>query len=696
MYILILLIRLLLELVEVDLLYIEVSYILDTTNTSYQYTGLDTPEVKGSDIYKLVQDFNEGKLDNQFKSETKEDKISEFLNLLKQTVNLKQVTDGLLFHPNSGLYFATTQEKTKVVFKRMGSDGKAKRIPQAKTTEKNVSAKEQLEGITFYKDISATRLESNQKFKAMYFENGNVKFKDFNNYQTYLSSSEFGAVAKERSTLTFAENTVQLKETTSDNIDAIEENNPVDTQPDVTPVSEEETTEVKAKAKKPTAKERRARLLNNIDATVDAGTEINPDELKRSKELGNKVTVAQNQAAKAWVESHPIFKNTSFIFNETIAHPEAYAVWSKSGIQLFEGANYAEAYHEAWHEFSQLYLTPEQKEALYAEARKIWGDIPFVQLEENLAESFRSYALSEGKTLPKEIAKYKESKSIFKKIWDFIKNLVSDKKTVDNYFGKLYKGNLSQFTRKESNAYFKTLYSSKLVLNDIEGNPIVQSFKNRAKLIQDFDSLFVDVANRVLRKQNASIINVLQNPDIVNKIYANVETVIKSSFNDLREEYNSLQEEEVEDLELREDTIFFGELVLNLPTILNYHKKNSTLFDNKVRKNLVSETLEDLNADPNTEGIGSFEASINEFSQKDLASDLVINSILTLPKYQNGEEVIHPKLGSAMVGNFESNWNILQRTLQGSTSYGEMYTRIKKITKDYPQFKTLLSYLKRA
>ena len=667
---------------------------LDTPNTPYQYTGLDTPEVKGSDIYKLVQDFNEGKLDNQFKSETKEGKISEFLNLLKESINLKKVTDGLLFHPNSGLYFATTQEKTKVVFKRMGSDGKAKRIPQAKTTEKNVSAKEQLEGITFYKDISANRLESNQKFKAMYFENGNVKFKDFNNYETYLTSSEFGAVAKERSTLTFAENTVQLKETTSNNIDAIEENNPVDTQPDVTPVAEEESTEVKAKTKKPTAKERRARLLNNIDATVDAGTEINPDELKRSKELGNKVTVAQNQAAKAWVESHPIFKNTPFIFNETIAHPEAYAVWSKAGIQLFEGANYAEAYHESWHEFSQLYLTPEQKEALYAEARKIWGDIPFVQLEENLAESFRSYALTEGKTLPKEIAKYKESKSIFKKIWDFIKNLVSDKKTIDNYFGKLYKGNLSQFTRKESNAYFKTLYSSKLVLNDLEGNPVVQSFKNRAKLIQDFDSLFVDVANRVLRKQNASIINVLQNPDIVNKIYANVETVIKSSFSDLREEYNTLQEEEVEDLELREDTIFFGELVLNLPTILNYHKKNSTLFDNKVRKNLVSETLEDLNADPNTEGIGSFEASINEFSQKDLASDLVINSILTLPKYDNGEEVIHPKLGSTMVGDFESNWNILQRTLQGSTSYGEMYTRIKKITKDYPQFKTLLSYLR--
>jgi len=796
---------------------------LENPEADYPYLGTNTPEVSGTDIFNLVQDFNAGKLDNEITADNQEDRISQFFDLLKRTINLKTVAPQLLFHERSGLYFTATPDKTKVQFKRVNTKGKAGVIPQIQSTDNNTSAKDQLANTTFYKDISQDRLTDDKSFNAMYFEKGQYKFKNFNSYTDYLSSPEFGATVSTKETIVFSENLVQLKESTSPSIDAIQENNPVDTQPDVAPVSDidatkagierrrqeelealpfDETTQrklasykakdqaryirelinaakktiegrtlvnkfdaelklidpkatiaekvmaryfladtrraysasqlsdiekditnelsgdykpywgdrlrelkkiydvelaaleqptpaVPAKPKRRTAKERREYLLNNISNTKDDSIDIDPNELSRKKELGNKITVEQNTAAKAWVANHPIFKNTPFIFDQTVAHPEAYAIWSKAGIQLFEGANYAEAYHEAWHEFSQLYLTPEQKEALYTEARKIWGDIPFVQLEENLAEAFRSYALSGGKTFPKELAKYKESKSIFQKIWDFITNLVSDKKTVDNYFGKLYKGNLSQFTRQESNAYFKKLYSSKLVLKDEAGNLVPQSFTERARIVADLDSLFVDVANRVLTKQNASVINALQNTAIIDKIYANMSAHINQLFVDIN---SDLQEEESP--ELVEEANFFADLIENLPTIFNYHKKNSTLFDNKVKKNLSSETLDELNSEDTTEGIGSFESSINEFSQKELASDLIINAIRTLPKYENGTQTIHPKLLSPMLGDFESNWNILQRTLQGSNSYGDMYTKLKKISSKYPQFKTLLSYLK--
>ena len=773
---------------------------LENPEADYPYLGTNTPEVLGTDIFNLVQDFNAGKLDNEITADNQEAKISQFFDLLQRTINLKTVAPQLLFHERSGLYFTLTPDKTKVQFKRVNIKGKAGVIPQIQSIDNNISAKDQLANTTFYKDISQDRLTADKSFNAMYFEKGQYKFKNFNSYTDYLSSPEFGATVSTKETIVFSENLVQLKESTSPSIDAIQENNPVDTQPDVAPVSdvdakkadiekrreeelennknrvevsrteytdtngtvyqvrefrdghaeywmidagssmpqfisdapsniyqkeyfeeisgstvseaksvkpkgivnkinaeydaelaalEQPTPAVPAKPKRRTAKERREYLLNNISNTTDDSIDIDPNELSRKKELGNKITVEQNTAAKAWVANHPIFKNTPFIFDQTVAHPEAYAIWSKAGIQLFDGANYAEAYHEAWHEFSQLYLTPEQKEALYAEARKIWGDIPFVQLEENLAEAFRSYALSGGKTFPKELAKYKESKSIFQKIWDFITNLVSDKKTVDNYFGKLYKGNLSQFTRQESNAYFKKLYSSKLVLKDEVGNLVPQSFTERARIVADLDSLFVDVANRVLTKQNASVINALQNTAIIDKIYANMSAHINQLFVDIN---SDLQEEESP--ELLEEANFFADLIENLPTIFNYHKKNSTLFDNKVKKNLDSETLDELNSEDTTEGIGSFESSINEFSQKELASDLIINAIRTLPKYENGTQTIHPKLLSPMLGDFESNWNVLQRTLQGSNSYGDMYTKLKKISSKYPQFKTLLSYLK--
>ena len=433
------------------------------------------------------------------------------------------------------------------------------------------------------------------------------------------------------------------------------------------------------------------RFLDNTQASKVSDADISPDELTRRRDLGNKITKKQNEEAKAWVAAHPIFKDTPFIFDQTISHPEAYALWSKSGIRLFEGANYAEAYHESWHEFSQLYLTAEQKDKLYAEAKKIWGNLSFVELEEKLAESFREYALTQGTTLPKEISDYKETKSIFEKIWDFLTNFVSNKKTIDKYFGQLYKGNISQYTRKESNAYYKQLYSSKLALKDFEGNYVPQDFKTRAAILADMDSLFVNIANSILSKQGASVINILQNPKLVDKIYKNIEQFITNEYVTLKEEY---QQEENPDTELENLAVYFGEMYINLPTLFNFHKQNSDLFENKVKSKLSEEKIDELESNAETQGIGSFEASINEFSQKELASNLVINSIRTLPRYSNGEEVVHPYLGSNLLGDFEENWNILQRTLSGSSTYEEMFGKIKKLTNRYPQFKQLLSYLK--
>ena len=218
------------------------------------------------------------------------------------------------------------------------------------------------------------------------------------------------------------------------------------------------------------------------------------DDFFRSLELENDITEAQNKAAEEWVNSHPIFKNTKFIFDKTLRHPLAYATWSKAAITLFADANYAEAYHEAWHEFSQMYLTPAQREALYAEARKIYGELPLVELEEKLAESFRQFALSNGTEMPSEIAKYESTKNIFQKIWDFLTGFFTDKLTVDKYFSQLYKGNISSYTRNEDAGYFKTLYSAKLVVKHPDNTDKVFSFRESQQILTQMDSLFVDVA----------------------------------------------------------------------------------------------------------------------------------------------------------------------------------------------------------
>lgn len=792
------------------------------------YIGFDTPKYDGIDIYNLIEDFNEGRLGEEFPKDAK-----EFLDLLKASMNLKQVTDVLLKHPRYPIFFSKVKGKDRLSIKTEDVNKKAVRISKKQ-------AKELLSGLTLRKDSSRDLLLSRNSFKAIVFENGKAKVKEYKTYKDYFVSDDFGATVPNSidKVITFGDSDVSLSKINPGNTTAtasIQENNPYDEQPkqpipsediyfaelereyqadleafksgefgssieyaivdklgnfkinresfirfadkanlegtegkkislqyirkqegvsldqlaqeasseglEVTPqdivdfilkypagvgstksksvdsfygyhnpdlnprydslkpapksVTEDtKKTETESK-KKPSRRDRLKSFLDNQPANKVDDADIDPTELTRKRELGNKITREQNAQAKAWVESHPIFKDTPFVFNETVAHPEAYAVWSKAGITLFEGANYGEAYHESWHEFSQLYLTPEQKEALYAEARKIWGNLPFVQLEENIAEAFREYALTQGKVLPKEISKYKETKSIFQKIWDFLTNFISNKKTIDKYFGQLYKGNISQYTRKESNAYYKELYSSKLVLKSIEGDYVPQDFKTRAAILVDLDSLFVDIANNVLSKQGASVVNILQNPKLVDKIYKNIEAFINNEYASLREEYNeAIANDEVTE-ELENLAVYFAEMYINSAALFNFHKANSDLFDNKVKKKLNQEKVEDLESNAETQGLGSFEASINEFSQKELASNLVINAIRTLPRYnQAGEEIFHPYLGTSILGDFEENWNILQRTLSGSSTYEEMFSKIKKLTNTYPQFKKLLSYLK--
>lgn len=58
-----------------------------------------------------------------------------------------------------------------------------------------------------------------------------------------------------------------------------------------------------------------------------------------------------------------------------------------------------DVYHEAWHGFSQLLLTKDEKIKLYEEVQALakYKGKSFFDIEESLAEEFRSYAKSKGK-----------------------------------------------------------------------------------------------------------------------------------------------------------------------------------------------------------------------------------------------------------------------------------------------------------
>ncbi len=109
----------------------------------------------------------------------------------------------------------------------------------------------------------------------------------------------------------------------------------------------------------------------------------------------NQATLDQVKAAKEWWDKSPLSKNIGLQEAFNVVNSNAFAQWTQYGITLFHGANYTDIYHEAFHGFSQLYLTKGQKQALYNEARKVLGSkLTDFQVEETLAEDFRKYVWS--------------------------------------------------------------------------------------------------------------------------------------------------------------------------------------------------------------------------------------------------------------------------------------------------------------
>ncbi len=135
--------------------------------------------------------------------------------------------------------------------------------------------------------------------------------------------------------------------------------------------------------------------------------------------------------------------------------------WSKGAITLFKDAQEGVGYHESWHHFSQMFLTFDEKMAIYKEAIDALGikGVNFTSpevlkgIEEHLAEEFKRFAQSGGTILPITPAK----RNIFQKIWDFLVHLFTGKKGLNDYFKDLYTGTLSSYHPSMNNTMWGRL-----------------------------------------------------------------------------------------------------------------------------------------------------------------------------------------------------------------------------------------------
>jgi hypothetical protein len=170
-------------------------------------------------------------------------------------------------------------------------------------------------------------------------------------------------------------------------------------------------------------------------------------KLDRKTSLPKGVTGEQVENAINWWNNSPLNKYIALEQVANIVNSDAYARFLIAGSTLLAGqytgklgaiqinkatgGSLVDTYHEAWHGFSQLFLTRQEKIALYEELRKSnpkYKDYSFLELEEVLAEDFRSYALNQN-TKPKS----PKRNTLFRRILNFLKKLFGgDTSIADN------------------------------------------------------------------------------------------------------------------------------------------------------------------------------------------------------------------------------------------------------------------------
>lgn len=197
---------------------------------------------------------------------------------------------------------------------------------------------------------------------------------------------------------------------------------------------------------------------NALDQLMNDDNEY--DAPFRKKEILNEVAT-QLMKNSEWEYLIKFVGKDNIINLFNVANSDAWAKWTTAGITLWKNPKRGTGYHEAWHHFSQLYLTKKQKKALYNEVRNKVSelkDATDLQVEEYLADDFMNYMLSGGKK-SEFLDKYPVRKNIFQKIWDTLKALFGGTRPVN--LNKLYNdlrlGNLYNYKSSIDNAMFGKL-----------------------------------------------------------------------------------------------------------------------------------------------------------------------------------------------------------------------------------------------
>lgn len=378
-----------------------------------------------------------------------------------------------------------------------------------------------------------------------------------------------------------------------------------------------------------------ARDTGRVDAER-AGMNYSDTYLYKLKGNDNQATVNQVKAAKLWWDLSPLSKNMKLEEMFNVINSNALAQWTNYGITLFHGSNYTDIYHEAFHGFTQLYLTKEQKKALYNEARKVLGGkMSDFQVEEILAEDFRKYILSDSKNV---LDQRPERNTIFRKLLRILKQLfggVSAREaitkqtalnSIQEVYNNLYKGYNLNLKPSIDNAQFAVLNKA---LTGIQDKTQSLTYEQSSAVVESID-YFISEA---LDKNNLPISVLFSSEKTLESVYS----VALSGLKSVREAINAGLESSIDTLErfqLIEKIQALDFAIENYGDILSgskrgatgtiaYHKKRSKYLDFKIAIQDLTEIL-DIDENSITDYTQKFDRTGTEGSLVDYADPVIL------------------------------------------------------------------------
>ena len=464
-----------------------------------------------------------------------------------------------------------------------------------------------------------------------------------------------------------------------------------------------------------------------INEVTDGKGEAKPEDggvadifFFRKGDLPAGVTEKQIKDAKKWWANSPLNAHIGFREVANIVNSDAFARFTAYGatlngnlgiIDLAAKGSMVDVYHEAWHGFSQLYLSRDEKKALYKEVQKRMGTkADFFEIEEELAEGFREYART-GKALkgaPK-------TNNIFKKILNFLRALfgkgaitnVNDISSVNELFEKLYLGkDLNKYTPSIDNVMFDVLNRN---IGIVKVGTTDQQALNRQDsnlLSTSIDSIISDIIDEQVQAKGmkSATLSILLDSRNREPLYKLVKVKLEAKLKTYQEQLEATEDTAENEFkrQILENRIRiiqagidnYGDTKTGL---IGYHVENSA-YDLMKQKYTALELDEEGNLfDPqnaeNTERYGDKkigDKSLIELAGKETLYILKSLHDSTIDEKTNTLKYQYNELGFKKLADFRSTWNNTVREIGGVQDAQEMYNRLLKAGEKNPQLRQLV------